>query len=225
MINHRSKSALIKANQFNIFKFEDQILRVGIVEDTLKLNNLTTSLGKKITRLPKATRMGIAASIEAFEKNDVDNYMLLGENWGVFAAMQTEYLNQGYSLMKEAYKSGPQYISPKQFPNSVLNSLSGWLSISFGILGPNITVTNGENSVVDAIKMGTNYINYGIIKNALIVTSETITPFILENTIVTKKQYLEVAYATIITGEERVPKRKLISPNPIIDDYFKCIGN
>lgn len=186
------------ATKFETIDINDKQVTIGTIEDSSKLCPLNTNIGTRISRLPKAFRMSILASIQAFEKSSIENYLTLGEEWGVFVGMQTEYMNQGLYLMTDAYQNGSKYISPKQFPNSVLNSFSGWLSIAFKIEGPNITLCNGERSLSDALSMAIKYIEYGIISHALVVTSQTYTPFILDNITLTEIEYEEYSRAIVV---------------------------
>lgn len=62
---------------------------------------------------------------------------------GVYVDAPYSHIENTYQLMKEAYDSSPAYISPMKFPSSVLNSMSGWLSVAYGITGPNSTIFNG----------------------------------------------------------------------------------
>lgn len=59
---------------------------------------------------------------------------------------------------KEAVTTGPQYVNPALFPNTVINSPASQISIKFNIKGFNATISNGFSSSLDAISYASNFI-------------------------------------------------------------------
>ena len=60
----------------------------------------------------------------------------------------------------------------KSGDSSVLNNISGWASIVYGITGLNSTVISGNLSGIDALKMAVSYINNNVIDVAIVTAVE-----------------------------------------------------
>ncbi|MFE3575519.1 beta-ketoacyl synthase N-terminal-like domain-containing protein [Lysinibacillus sp. NPDC059133] len=137
---------------------------------------------KGLRTLPKSTKMAIAATKLAIE----DSGYSLDENWdeeriGVFVGNSMSYLNNINDFLKSVYVDGPESVSPLKFPNTVLNNISGWVSIVFNIKGINSTVNTGNTSGIDAIIQAKSYIENGIIDKAIVVAVEDIEQAVLHN--------------------------------------------
>lgn len=59
-------------------------------------------------------------------------------------------------------EKGPSRVSPFFIPSSIANLAPGWVSILFGIKGPNFTVTSACASGVHSIGEAYNYIRFGL---------------------------------------------------------------
>lgn len=59
------------------------------------------------------------------------------------------------------HKSGPRRISPFFVPGSIINMISGHLSIMYGLKGPNIAVTTACTTGTHAIGLAARHIQYG----------------------------------------------------------------
>jgi 3-oxoacyl-[acyl-carrier-protein] synthase II len=104
---------------------------------------------------------GLAAGIEAFKDSGIvvteDNAERIGVSIGSgIGGMQT--IEDTDSLYQA---SGPRKISPFFVPGTIINMISGNLSIMFGLKGPNVAIvtacTTGTHSIGDASRM----IEYG----------------------------------------------------------------
>ncbi|MCU0665690.1 MAG: beta-ketoacyl-[acyl-carrier-protein] synthase family protein [Candidatus Omnitrophica bacterium] len=73
---------------------------------------------------------------------------------------------------KEAIIDGPQYVNPAHFPNTVINSPSGQVSIRFNIKGFNATISTGFCASLDALGYALDFIKSGRIKTVLASTVE-----------------------------------------------------
>lgn len=69
------------------------------------------------------------------------------------------YIEEQHSRLIE---KGPSRVSPFFIPSSIANLAPGWVSILFGIKGPNFTVTSACASGVHSIGEAYNYIRFGL---------------------------------------------------------------
>lgn len=72
---------------------------------------------------------------------------------------------------------GPSRVSPFFIPSVITNLAPGWISILFGVKGPNFTITSACASGVHSIGEAYNYVRFGLAE-AMIAggTESTITP-------------------------------------------------
>jgi 3-oxoacyl-[acyl-carrier-protein] synthase II len=122
-------------------------------------------LGKKGLRYwNRTTRLLMAATYlclqDAGIKNSDREYLSyspdqlgisLGTTWGIFHSISV--------FDREALTEGPQYVSPSEFANTVINAPAGYLSIKEDIRGFNVTMSTGYNASLDAIGLACNYLN------------------------------------------------------------------
>lgn len=137
---------------------------------------------KGLRTLPKSTKMAIASTKLALD--DPRNTLL--ENWdaertGVFVGNSMSYLNNINDFLQDFYTDGADVVSPLKFPNTVLNNISGWVSIIYNIQGINSTVNTGNTSGIDAIIQAKSYIETGIIDKAIVIAVEDIQQGVLHN--------------------------------------------
>lgn len=122
--------------------------------------------------LTKATKMAIASICEAM--NDAGNRYSQHslERIGLFVGSTLNPADAAYHFMSDIYETSPEFVSPLKFSSSVLNNISGWASIVFGVKGLNSTVISGTSSGIDALKMAITYINNNVIDIAIVTAVE-----------------------------------------------------
>lgn len=136
---------------------------------------------KGLRTLQKSTQMAIASTQLAIEDAGYNQEDWNSERVGVFVGNSMSYLNNIMDFLDDAYVDGAGLVSPIKFPNTVLNNISGWVSIVFDAKGVNTTVNSGNTSGVDALLLAKNYIDNGIIDTAIVVGVEAIDVGILHN--------------------------------------------
>ncbi len=117
---------------------------------------------KEARRMDRFMHYGIAAGIEAMadsgldaNKIDLDRAgVVTGSGIGGLQTIQDEY---------DAYHSAnsPRKISPFFVPASIINMISGHLSIRFGLRGPNLGVVTACTTSTHAIGIAMRTIQYG----------------------------------------------------------------
>lgn len=64
-------------------------------------------------------------------------------------------------LNRVAELEEPRYISPSRFPNTVINSAAGYVSIWEDLRGPNTTLVNGNCGSLDAVLLAQTHLRFG----------------------------------------------------------------
>ncbi len=117
---------------------------------------------KEARRMDEFMHYGVAAGIQAVTGSGIDFTKLDTERCGVItgagigglATIEAEY---------DAYleAKGPRRISPFFIPASIINMISGHLSIRYGLRGPNLGVVTACTTSTHAIGLGFRSIQYG----------------------------------------------------------------
>ncbi|MDP1595272.1 MAG: beta-ketoacyl-ACP synthase II [Methylotenera sp.] len=150
------KSGITKITKFDASAFNSTI--AGEVKD---FNAEDFISAKDARRMDTFIQYGLAAGIEAFKDSGLEvteeNADRIGVSIGSgIGGMQ---LIEDTDILYQA--SGPRKISPFFIPGTIINMISGNLSIMFGLKGPNVAIvtacTTGTHSIGDASRM----IEYG----------------------------------------------------------------
>lgn len=150
------KSGITQITKFDTSAFASTV--AGEVKDFNPEDFITA---KDARRMDTFIQYGLAAAIEAVKDSGIvateENAERIGVSIGSgIGGMQ---LIEDTDILYQA--SGPRKISPFFIPGTIINMISGNLSIMFGFKGPNISIvtacTTGTHSIGDASRM----IEYG----------------------------------------------------------------
>lgn len=150
------KSGITQITKFDASAFTTSI--AGEVKD-FKVEDFLTA--KDARRMDTFIQYGLAAAIEAVKDSGIVATEENAERIGVAIGSGIG----GMQLIEDTdalyQESGPRKISPFFIPGTIINMISGNLSIMFGFKGPNVAIvtacTTGTHSIGDASRM----IEYG----------------------------------------------------------------
>ena len=150
------KSGISRITKFDPSQFSSQI--AGEVKDFDVSQFLPP---KDARRMDTFIQYGLVAGIEAFKDSGLEVTEENAERIGVSIGSGIG----GLRLIEETNdtydEGGPRKISPFFIPGTIINMISGNLSIMFGFKGPNVSIvtacTTGTHSIGDAARM----IEYG----------------------------------------------------------------
>ncbi|MDI1309363.1 MAG: beta-ketoacyl-ACP synthase II [Methylotenera sp.] len=150
-----------KSGITQITKFDASAFSSTIAGEVKNFNAEDFISAKDARRMDTFIQFGLAAGIEAFKDSGLEVTEENAERIGVsigsgIGGMQ--FIEDTDILYQE---SGPRKISPFFIPGTIINMISGNLSIMFGLKGPNVAIvtacTTGTHSIGDASRM----IEYG----------------------------------------------------------------
>jgi 3-oxoacyl-[acyl-carrier-protein] synthase II len=152
----KGQSGITRITKFDPTAFSSQIageVKNFNVEDFLP--------AKDARRMDTFIQYGLAAGIEAFKDSGLEVTEQNAERIGVSIGSGIGGLGLIEATNDNYDDGGPRKISPFFIPGTIINMISGNLSIMFGLKGPNVAIvtacTTGTHSIGDAARM----IEYG----------------------------------------------------------------
>jgi 3-oxoacyl-[acyl-carrier-protein] synthase II len=117
---------------------------------------------KELRRMDEFMHYGVAAGIQAVEDSGIDFAKTDATRCGAICGAGIGGLGTIESEYAEYVKTGnPRKISPFFVPATIINMISGHLSIKYGLKGPNLGVVTACTTSTHAIGLGLRTIQYG----------------------------------------------------------------
>ena len=116
---------------------------------------------KDVKRMDPFIHYGIAAGLQAFRDSGFTITEQNAERVGVAVGAGIGGLDTIESTTLELAARGPRKVSPFYVPSSIINMVSGHLSIYLGITGPNIALVSACTTAAHNIGMAMRLIQYG----------------------------------------------------------------
>jgi len=117
---------------------------------------------KELRRMDEFMHYGVAAGIQAVEDSGVDFSKMDATRCGAVCGAGIGGLGTIENEYAEYAKTGnPRKISPFFVPATIINMISGHLSIKYGLKGPNLGVVTACTTSTHAIGIGMRTIQYG----------------------------------------------------------------
>lgn len=117
---------------------------------------------KEARRLDRFIHYGYAAAVDAITASGLDfSDEDLAERSGVVIGSGIGGLPGMLSGYKELLESGPRRVSPFYVPRNIINMVSGQVSITYGLKGPNFSVVTACASGTHSIGQAMRLIQYG----------------------------------------------------------------
>ena len=150
------KSGITRITKFDPSNFSSQV--AGEVKDFDVSQYLPA---KEARRMDTFIQYGLAAAIEAVKDSGIEATEENAERIGVSIGSGSGGLGLIEQTNDTYDEGGPRKVSPFFIPGTIINMISGNLSIMFGFKGPNVSIvtacTTGTHSIGDAARM----IEYG----------------------------------------------------------------
>ena len=116
---------------------------------------------KEARRVDRFIHFGLAASIEAIKDSGLEVTAANAERIGVVIGSGIGGLPMIEDTHKEVLKSGTRRISPFFIPGTIINMVSGNLSIMYGLKGPNLAIVTACTTAAHCIGDAGRLIEYG----------------------------------------------------------------
>ncbi len=116
---------------------------------------------KEARRIDPFIQLGMAAGIQAIEDAGLSDHPEDADRHGIAIGSGIGGINTIEDTHSTLVNKGPRRVSPFFVPGSVINMISGNLSIRYGYTGPNIAVVTACTTGTHNIGFGARMIQYG----------------------------------------------------------------
>jgi 3-oxoacyl-[acyl-carrier-protein] synthase II len=141
--------------------FDTEAFSVKIVASVKDFDVTEYMDRKEARRIDTFIQYGLAAGIQAVQDSGIEATEADAARMGVAIGSGIGGINTIEDTHSTLLKSGPRRVSPFFVPASVINMISGNLSIRFGFKGPNIAVVTACTTGTHNIGFGARMIQYG----------------------------------------------------------------
>jgi 3-oxoacyl-[acyl-carrier-protein] synthase II len=123
-----------------------------------------TQLGiteKEARRMDRFIQFGVAAGIEAFKDSGLEVTEANAERIGVHVGSGIGGVGTIEDTTRTVQEKGPRRVSPFYVPMSIINMISGDLSVMYGLKGPNLAMVTACATATHSIGDASRLIEYG----------------------------------------------------------------
>jgi 3-oxoacyl-[acyl-carrier-protein] synthase II len=144
-----------------ITRFDPAPVACQIAGEVKNFDVATFLSPKEARRMDRFMHLGIAAGIEAVKDSGIEVTEANAERIGVNIGSGMGGLPMIEDTYQDLLKGGPRKISPFFVPGTIINMISGNLSIMFGLKGPNLAMVTACTTSAHCIGEAGRLIEYG----------------------------------------------------------------
>lgn len=144
----------------------DTITHFDVSEFSTRIGGSVKQFDSSLYMEPKAARRmdifmqyGIAAGVQAIQDAGIEAATINADRAGVAIGSGIGGITEIEKTTLLIHEAGPRKVSPFFVPGSIINMISGNLSIKFGLKGPNIAVTTACTTGTHNIGLAANMIS------------------------------------------------------------------
>nr|WP_241015840.1 beta-ketoacyl-ACP synthase II [Pandoraea nosoerga] len=145
----------------NITKFDASAHKVRFAGEVKNFETEKYLSAKEARRMDTFIHYGLAAGIQAFEDSGLQVTEENAERIGVLVGSGIGGLPMIEDTQTDLLQGGPRKISPFFVPGSIINMISGHLSIKYGLKGPNLAIVTACTTGLHCIGQAARMIQYG----------------------------------------------------------------
>lgn len=141
----------------SVTHFEASEIATQIAAEAKGFDPESRLAAKEARRMDRFIQLGLCAGLEAFEDSGIDLNSADPNQIGVLIGAGIGGLGTIEETTRQMMEKGARKVSPFYIPSSIINMVSGNLSIMLGLRGPNLAVvtacTTGTHAIGEAARM------------------------------------------------------------------------
>lgn len=144
-----------------ITKFDHTALKVHFAGEVKGFNLHEYISGKEARHMDSFIHYGVAAGVQAISDSGIEVTEQNTDRIGIMIGSGIGGLPSIEESVETVLSRGPKRISPFFVPSSIINMISGHLSIMYGIKGPNLATVSACTTGLHSIGLSARLIQYG----------------------------------------------------------------
>ncbi|MEM9102204.1 MAG: beta-ketoacyl-ACP synthase II [Pseudomonadota bacterium] len=144
-----------------ISSFDTSSFSVKIGAEIKQFDPLSYFSSKELKKMDRFIQLGVVASEEAIKDSGLEINDQIVSRFGVLIGSGIGGLGTIENTVNTLTDLGPRKISPFFVPASVINMVSGYVSMKYGLRGPNLAVATSCSSGAHSIAMASRMVAYG----------------------------------------------------------------
>lgn len=116
---------------------------------------------KEARKMDRFIQLGVAAGVEAIKDSGLEVTEANAERIGVYIGAGIGGLSSIEKTTLMVNEKGPRRVSPFYIPMSIINMISGDLSVMYGLKGPNLAIVTACSTATHSIGDAARLIEYG----------------------------------------------------------------
>lgn len=144
-----------------ITKFDHTALKVHFAGEVKDFNLHEYISGKEARHMDSFIHYGVAAGVQAINDSGIEVTEQNTDRIGIMIGSGIGGLPSIEESVETVLSRGPKRISPFFVPSSIINMISGHLSIMYGIKGPNLATVSACTTGLHSIGLSARLIQYG----------------------------------------------------------------
>ena len=141
--------------------FDASELSCRIAAEAADFDPTVCQSARDARRMDRFMQLGIAAGVEAFDDSGLEVTEANAPMIGVYIGSGIGGVNTIEATTRMSMEKGPRRVSPFYIPMTIINMISGNLSIMRGLKGPNLSMVTACSTGAHAIGEASRLIEYG----------------------------------------------------------------
>ena len=141
--------------------FDASELSCRIAAEAADFDPTVCQSARDARRMDRFMQLGIAAGVEAFDDSGLEVTEANAHMIGVYIGSGIGGVNTIEATTRMSMEKGPKRVSPFYIPMTIINMISGNLSIMRGLKGPNLSMVTACSTGAHAIGEASRLIEYG----------------------------------------------------------------
>jgi len=157
--------------------------RAVLAKDDLRVEDLPSEFKKDFPDqdpkyIDKVSQLAGIAAARALRESKSPIPDQLRKDFAVIVGTAFGAIDSTIDFDAQALAKGPNAVNPMDFPNTVANAAGSRIGIWMQMKGPNVTLTNGETSLLDAMGFALQGYNNGLFQHCFVGAADKVPDFL-----------------------------------------------
>lgn len=163
---------------FLLSKGEALLGRGGLTVENLPTEFKKTFPDQDPKYIDKVSQLAGIAATRALKDSESPLPEEMRKDFAVIVGSAFGAIDSTIDFDTQALAKGPNAVNPMDFPNTVANAAGSRIGIWMQLKGPNVTLTNGNTSLLDAVGFALQGYNNGLFQRCFVGAADKVPDFL-----------------------------------------------